>query len=63
MVGLGWRTFMGCLMSDKLRLLLIAFLLVIVGFVALTWQTVKCYPVEYQDLNGSHYVQVCGGDE
>lgn len=54
---------MGCLMSDKLRLLLIAFLLVIVGFVALTWQTVKCYPVEYQDLNGSHYVQVCGGDE
>lgn len=54
---------MGWLMNDKLRLLLIAFLLVMLGFVALTWQTGKCYPVEYQDLNGSHYVQVCEGDE
>ena len=63
MVGLRCRTFMGWLMNDKLRLLLLAFLLVMLGFVATTWQTVKCYPVEYQDLNGSHYVQVCEGDE
>jgi hypothetical protein len=55
-------TFMGYLMNKQLKLLLISILLVCVGFVALTWQTVKCYPVEYQDINGSHYVQVCEGD-
>ena len=50
-------------MSDELRLLLVSILLLMLGFVALTWQTKECYPVEYQDLNGSHYVQVCEGDD
>jgi hypothetical protein len=53
---------MGSTMSSELRLLLISILLVVVGFVALTWQTYRCYPVEYQDINGSHYVEVCEGD-
>jgi len=49
-------------MSKELRLLLLSLLLVVAGFVALAWQTNKCYPVEYQNINGSHYVEVCGGD-
>ena len=49
-------------MNKELKLLLLSILLVIVGLIALTWQTNKCYPVEYQDLNGSHYVEVCEGD-
>jgi hypothetical protein len=62
MVRLRWRTSMGCKVNKELRLLLLSILLVVVGFVALTWQTKNCYPVEYQDINGSHYVQVCEGD-
>ena len=53
---------MRCQVNKELRLLLISILLVIVGFVALTWQTYRCYPVKYQDINGSHYVEVCEGD-
>jgi hypothetical protein len=48
--------------NKELRLLLLSILLLVVGIVALTWQTKKCYPVEYQDDSGSHYVEVCEGD-
>jgi hypothetical protein len=49
-------------MNKELKMLLISILLVVIGFVALTWQTKYCYPVEYQDIDGSHCVQVCKGD-
>jgi hypothetical protein len=63
MVGLRWLTFMGLMMSDELRLLLVSILLFMLGFVALTWQTKECYQLEYQNLSGTHFKQICKGDE
>jgi hypothetical protein len=63
MVRLRWLTFMGWQMSDELRLLLISILLLVLGFVALTWQTKECYQLEYQNLTGTHFKQVCEGDK
>lgn len=63
MAGRRWQTFMVQMMSDELRLLLISVLLLILGFVALTWQTKECYQLEYQNLSGTHFKQVCKGDE
>jgi len=50
-------------MSDELRLLLISILLLTVGFVVLTWQTKECYQLQYQNLTGTHFKQVCKGDK
>jgi flagellar biosynthesis/type III secretory pathway M-ring protein FliF/YscJ len=45
--------------SKELKMLLIAFLLILVGIVVIWWENQNCYQVEYQDLQGSHTVQVC----
>ena len=50
-------------MSKELKMLLIAFMLVIVGIVVFSYQQQGCYQVEYQDLNGSHTTTVCEGKE
>ena len=48
-------------MNRELKMLLIAFMLLIVGIVAFWYQQQGCYQVEYQDLNGSHFTTVCEG--
>jgi len=48
-------------MNNELKMLLIAFMLLIVGIVVFWYQQQGCHQVEYQDLNGSHFMQVCEG--
>lgn len=48
-------------MSKELKLLLISVGLVVAGVIALLLSARNCEYVEYQDLDGSHYVQVCEG--
>jgi len=50
-------------MNQELKMLLIAFMLLIVGIVVFWYQQQGCYQVEYQDLNGSHYMTVCEGKD
>lgn len=46
-------------MSKELKLLLISFLLILVAIVIFWYQQQGCHQVEYQDLQGSHTIQVC----
>ena len=48
-------------MSKELKMLLIAFALMLVGIVVIWYENLGCYQVEYQDLQGSHYTTVCEG--
>jgi hypothetical protein len=48
--------------NKELKLLLIAFALLLLGIAAMFWQYRGCETVEYQDLNGSHFMQVCEGE-
>lgn len=47
-------------MNDNLKMLLIAVVLLVVGFIAVIWQNRTCEQVEYQDLTGTQAVLVCG---
>jgi hypothetical protein len=49
-------------MSKELKLLLIAFGLILVSIFVFWLQSRNCSQVEYQDLNGSHTIQVCKGE-
>lgn len=57
-MGLGrWK------MNKELKLLLFSLLGLIVAIIILYWATNRhCEMVEYQDLDGSHFVQVCEGN-
>jgi hypothetical protein len=49
-------------MNSELKLLLIAGSLLLIGLLFLLNAKSHCQQVEYQDLNGTHYTQVCGGE-
>lgn len=48
-------------MNNELKMLLIAFMLMVVGIIVFCYQQQGCYQVEYQDLSGSHTTTVCEG--
>jgi hypothetical protein len=49
-------------MNKELKLLLIALGLILLGVASMFWMYQGCEQVEYQDLNGTHYMQVCEGE-
>ena len=49
-------------MNSELKLLIVATSVLLVGFLFLLNAKSRCENVEYQDLNGTHYTQVCGGE-
>ena len=46
-------------MSSEMKLLLLTIMLIAVGIVAFWYSLRNCHQVEYQDLSGSHFVNVC----
>jgi len=48
--------------NKELKLLLIALGLILLGVASMFWMYRGCEQVEYQDLNGSHFMQVCKGE-
>ena len=48
-------------MSSKLKILLFTIMLIGIGITALVLSLRHCETIEYQDLNGSHFMQVCEG--
>jgi len=48
-------------MSSELKILLFTIMLIGIGIIALIFSLGNCETVEYQDLNGSHFMQVCEG--
>ena len=49
-------------MNSELKLLIVAGSLLLIGLLFLLAGESNCETVEYQDLNGTHYTQVCGGE-
>jgi hypothetical protein len=49
-------------MSSELKILLFTIMLIGIGITALMFSLRHCDTVEYQDLNGSHFIQVCEGE-
>jgi hypothetical protein len=48
--------------SSELKILLFTIMLISIGITALIFSLQNCETVEYQDLNGSHFIQVCKGE-
>jgi hypothetical protein len=48
-------------MSSELKILLFTIMLIGIGITALMFSLRNCETIEYQDLNGSHFIQVCEG--
>ena len=48
--------------NSKEKLLLITVILVFLVLIFLPIEKQNCYPVEYQNLTGTHTVQVCEGE-
>jgi hypothetical protein len=48
-------------MSKEAKLLLISIVLVILGAVVLVLSARECDTIEYQDLDGTHTMQICEG--
>lgn len=46
-------------MTKELKMVLITLMLITIGIIALWWSQRNCYQIEYQDLNGSHWLNVC----
>lgn len=49
--------------NKNLLLLLISIVLVIVGFWVAVETSRDCEQIEYQDLQGTHYMTVCKGEK
>ena len=48
-------------MSKEAKLLLVSVVLVLLGAVMLVLSARDCETIEYQDLSGTHTMQVCKG--
>lgn len=46
-------------MSKNTKMLWISILLMLIGVAALLWSNRNCEIIEYQDLQGTHTMQVC----
>jgi hypothetical protein len=48
-------------MSSELKMVIITFTAITIGLLAFIWgnNLPKCSDVEYQDLYGTHHMQVC----
>ena len=46
-------------MNKELKLLLVAFGLILISIIVFWYEQQGCHQVEYQDLDGSHTVTVC----
>ena len=49
-------------MSSELKVLLLALALILISIFFFWLSSRHCSQVEYQDLNGSHFIQVCEGE-